>query len=575
MESQPRPEQPDPQGAGNGANRVAIPKQPDPPRADSGVDRVLIFDTTLRDGEQSPGASMGMEAKLELAQALADLGADIIEAGFPIASQGDFEAVRAVARNVEGPVIAGLARTFQADIERAWEAIRDAGRPRIHVFLATSEIHRDFKLRMACSEIVRRTAAEVERARELCDDVEFSPEDASRTEPEFLAEVVETAIDAGATTINIPDTVGYAVPGQFASLIRYLKHHVTGIDRAVISVHCHNDLGLAVANSLAAVRAGARQIECTINGIGERAGNCSLEEVVMAMRTRHDFFGIDTGIQGAKLFPTSQLLTKLTGLEVQRNKAIVGANAFAHEAGIHQHGMLMNAATYEIMRPEDIGVDHSRLVLGKHSGRHAFRRRLEDLGHSFDDETLERLFEDFKSLADKKKEIFDSDIDALIEGNVEEFEPHWILEGFQAVAGAGLQHFASVDLRDPEGRVHREAACGEGPIDSVFKAIQRLTGVTAHLRDYRVNSVSIGKDAQGEAQIEVEYAGKTYRGRAVSTDIIDASVRAYLSVINGIANRIVGPVDWKAAAIPVDVSDDVATIASEATADNPAAKGAG
>jgi len=526
--------------------------QPQPVRDDR--DRVLIFDTTLRDGEQSPGASMGMEAKLELAAALADLGVDILEAGFPIASEGDFEAVQAIARQIEGPMIAGLARTAKGDIERAWEAIRDAESPRLHVFLATSEIHRTHKLRMARSEIVRRTGEEVARARGFCEDVEFSPEDASRTEPDFLAQVVETAIDAGATTINIPDTVGYAVPSQFASLIRYLKDHVTGIESTVISVHCHNDLGLAVANSLAAVRAGARQIECTINGIGERAGNASLEEVVMALRTRSDFFDIATGIHSSGLLPASRLLTKLTGLQVQRNKAIVGANAFAHEAGIHQHGMLQHTSTYEIMRPEDVGADQSRLVLGKHSGRHAFRQRLEEHGHTMDEETFEAIFEAFKALADKKREIFDADIEALLEGPAETpREPHWTLEGFQTVAGADLQHSASVYLRDPQGKVNFETACGEGPIDSVFKAIQRLTGVVAHLHDYQVNSVSVGKDAQGEAVVEVEYAGKMYTGRAISTDIIDASVHAYVSVVNRIANKIVGPPDWQASTVvPTD-----------------------
>ncbi len=527
-------------------------QQPDQPQAErddaDNADRVLIFDTTLRDGEQSPGASMGKDAKLELAAVIAALGVDILEAGFPIASQGDFDAVQAIARQIDGPVIAGLARTAQGDIERAWEAIRDAERPRLHVFLATSEIHRTHKLKMARSEIVRRTRDEVARARSFCDDVEFSPEDASRTEPDFLAEVVETAIDAGATTINIPDTVGYAVPGQFAALIQYLRQHVGGIGRAVISVHCHNDLGLAVANSLAAVRAGARQIECTINGIGERAGNASLEEVVMAMRTRSDFFGIDTRIHGPGLLPASQLLTRLTGLEVQRNKAIVGANAFAHEAGIHQHGMLMHTSTYEIMRPEDVGADQSRLVLGKHSGRHAFRQRLDELGHSLEEVAFEEIFEAFKALADKKREIFDTDLEALLEGRGEAIAPHWKLESFQAVAGADLQHFASVNLRDPQGIVHSEAACGEGPIDAVFRAIQRLTGVAAHLRDYKINSVSVGKDAQGEAVLEVEYAGKIFCGRAISTDIIDASVRAYVGVINRIAAKIVGPTEWQASA---------------------------
>ncbi len=513
-----------------------------------GPERVLIFDTTLRDGEQSPGASMSTEAKAEMAGALAELGVDILEAGFPIASPGDFDAVRTIARTVEGPVIAALARTMANDIERAWEAICECPRPRLHLFLATSAIHREHKLRMACSEIVRRTRDEVSRARELCDDVEFSPEDASRTERSFLAEVVETAIDAGATTINIPDTVGYAVPGEFGALIRYLRTYVTAIDRAVISVHCHNDLGLAVANSLAAVRAGARQVECTINGIGERAGNASLEEIVMALRTRSDFYDLDTAIHGPGLSPASRLLTKLSGLEVQRNKAIVGSNAFAHEAGIHQHGMLMHASTYEIMRPEDVGVDRSRLVLGKHSGRHAFRRRLEELGHEIDDDAFEEVFGEFKALADRKREVFDADIESLFEGRAEARRPHWRLERFQAVAGAELQHFASVDLRDPNSVVHREAACGDGPIDALFKAVQRLTGVSGHLLEYRVRSVSVGKDAQGEAALEVEYAGETYHGRAVSTDIIDASLRAYLGVVNRIAERVAGPTQWVAAA---------------------------
>jgi 2-isopropylmalate synthase len=511
---------------------------------------VVIFDTTLRDGEQSPGASMGIAAKLELAGALAELGVDVLEAGFPIASPGDFAAVQAIARGVDGPVIAALARATRGDIERAWDAIRDAPRGRLHVFLATSEIHRTHKLRMARGEIVRRTRAEVARARDLCDEVEFSPEDASRTERDFLVEVVETAIEAGATTINIPDTVGYAIPGQFAALIRHLRQRVRGIEGAVLSVHCHDDLGLAVANSVAAVWAGARQVECTMNGIGERAGNASLEEVVMTLRTRRDFFGLATGIDSRLLCPTSRLLTRLTGLEVQRNKAIVGANAFAHEAGIHQHGMLMHASTYEIMRPEDVGVDRSRLVLGKHSGRHALRRRVEELGHELGDEAFEQVFEAFKALADHKREVFDADLAALLDGRSAKSEPHWRLERFQAVAGADLQHFASVDLRDSEDRLHREAACGDGPIDAVFQAVQRLTGVAARLLDYRVSSVSVGKDAQGEAVLQVEYAGETYHGRAISTDIIDASVRAYLSIVNRITDRLVGASDWPVSRAP-------------------------
>jgi 2-isopropylmalate synthase len=397
--------------------------------------RVLIFDTSLRDGEQSPGASMTREEKLEMARALAALGVDVLEAGFPISSPGDFESVSAIAAAVEGPVIAGLARAARADIESAWQAVRHAGRPRIHVFLATSEIHRTHKLRMAREEIVRRTGAEVARAREYCDDVEFSPEDASRTEPDFLVEVVQTAVDAGATTINIPDTVGYAVPEQFGALFRHLAASVRGVENVVLSAHCHDDLGLAVANTLAAVGAGARQIECTINGIGERAGNCSLEEVVMAIRTRRDFFGLDTGIRAERLYPTSRMLTRITGLQVQRNKAIVGANAFAHEAGIHQHGMLMHHRTYEIMRPEDVGVAKSQLVLGKHSGRHAFRARLNELGYFFDEAEIEALFTAFKRLADRKRELCEADIEALIDAHEPADGAPWKAAGFPAATG--------------------------------------------------------------------------------------------------------------------------------------------
>src|SRR5947209_178735 len=382
-------------------------------------DRVLIFDTTLRDGEQSPSASMNLPDKLEVAHALKDLGVDVIEAGFPIASPGDFEAVQAIAQQVEGPIICGLARCNPEDIDRAWEALRDAPRPRIHVFLATSAIHREFKLRMAKDEIVRRAVEGVERAKSHCEDVEFSPEDAARTELDFLAEVVERAVEAGATTVNIPDTVGYAVPFQYAAAIRHLKQTVRGIDKVVISVHCHNDLGLAVANSLAALKEGARQVECTINGLGERAGNCALEEVVMAVRTRADYFGLDTKINTKRLMPTSRLVSRVTGIAVQRNKAIVGQNAFAHEAGIHQDGMLKHAQTYEIMRPEDVGLLRTELVLGKHSGRHALRQRIRDLGYHLDDGQLQQVFDAFKGLADRKKTIYDADIEALAEAVIQ------------------------------------------------------------------------------------------------------------------------------------------------------------
>ncbi|MBI4566181.1 MAG: 2-isopropylmalate synthase [Planctomycetes bacterium] len=499
------------------------------------MERVIIFDTTLRDGEQSPGASMNLAEKLEVARALAELGVDVIEAGFPIASPGDFEAVRAIAQRVEGPTIAGLARCNAEDIDRAWEALRDAARRRIHVFLATSAIHREHKLKMAKEEIVRRAVESVKRARGYCDDVEFSPEDAARTEPDFLAEVVEKVIDAGATTVNIPDTVGYAVPEQFGALIRHLKRHVRGIDRAVISVHCHNDLGLAVANSLAALKEGARQVECTINGIGERAGNCSLEEVVMAVKTRHDFFHLQTGIKAPRLYPTSRLVSSVTGLQVQRNKAIVGQNAFAHEAGIHQHGMIMHHSTYEIMRPDDVGFTHTQLVLGKHSGRHALRARIAEMGYHLNDAQLQNVFEDFKKLADKKKEVYDADLEALIEGRVQDAPALWEIVAFHTSAGTGTLPTAAVCLRRADGTTFQEAACGDGPIDAVFKSIERITGIAVRLRDYHVRSVTVGKDAQGEVGVDVEHRGRLVRGRAASTDIVEASARAFLHAINRIA----------------------------------------
>src|SRR5579884_1037851 len=416
-------------------------------------DRLIIFDTTLRDGEQSPGASMNLAEKLQVAHALKDLGVDVIEAGFPIASPGDFEAVQAIAREVRGPVICGLARCNSADIDRAGEALRDCPRRRIHVFLATSAIHREFKLKMAKEEILRRSIEGVRRAKQYTDDIEFSPEDAARTELDFLAEVVEAAIDAGATTVNIPDTVGYAVPTQYAATIAHLKKHVRNIDKAVISVHCHNDLGMAVANSLAAVMEGARQVECTINGIGERAGNCALEEVVMAIKTRQDYFQVTTNINTKKLYPTSRLVSHVTGIQVQRNKAIVGQNAFAHEAGIHQDGLLKERSTYEIMRPEDVGVPRTDLVLGKHSGRHALRERVTEMGYTLSDEQLETLFHDFKALADKKKEVYDDDLIVLIENYLHSGPTVWTLEAVSCNAGSGTIPAGVVCLWHQDGTI--------------------------------------------------------------------------------------------------------------------------
>jgi 2-isopropylmalate synthase len=501
------------------------------------AERLIIFDTTLRDGEQSPGASMNLAEKLEVALALRDLGIDVIEAGFPIASPGDFEAVQAIARQVEGVSICGLARCNPEDIDRAWEALCDAERARIHVFLATSAIHREFKLHMAKEEIIRRAVEGVSRAREHCEDIEFSPEDASRTELDFLAEVVERAIGAGATTVNIPDTVGYAVPSQYAATMRYLKQNVRGIDKAIISAHCHDDLGLAVANSLAAVKEGARQVECTINGLGERAGNCALEEIVMAVKTRADYFGVTTNINTRRICPTSRLVAHVTGIAVQRNKAIVGQNAFAHEAGIHQDGLLKERTTYEIMRPEDVGLARTEFVLGKHSGRHALRDRVQDLGYHLDEAQFQHVFEAFKVLADRKKVIYDADIEALAEAQIHSGPALWTLDSFHTSDGTGTLPMAAVCLAHIDGRKLQDAACGDGPVDAVFKTIERITGVTVQLRDYQVRSVSIGEDAQGEARVEVEHNGRVQRGQAVSTDIIEASANAFLQAINRLSMR--------------------------------------
>ncbi|APW62708.1 2-isopropylmalate synthase [Paludisphaera borealis] len=501
--------------------------------------RVRIFDTTLRDGEQSPGASMNMAEKLELARALAGMGVDVIEAGFPIASVGDFDSVRAIAAEITGATVCGLARCNDRDIDRAWEAVQFAQKPRIHVFLATSAIHREHKLRMTRAQIVERAVAGVRRAAAVCKDVEFSPEDAARTEIEFLREVIEAVIDAGATTVNIPDTVGYAMPSQYAAVIRALIEGVPNIGRAVISTHCHDDLGLAVANSLAGVEAGARQVECTINGIGERAGNAALEEIVMALKTRHDYYGLETNIKTERLFPVSRMLSSITGMAVQRNKAIVGSNAFAHEAGIHQDGMLKERSTYEIMRPEDVGVSRTDLVLGKHSGRHALRDRVVEMGYTLSEEQIETLFHDFKALADKKKEVYDEDVAVLVEKFMGDVPAHWQLLSLHTTAGTSVLPTATVSIRRPDGEIVQDAAIGDGPVDAIFKAVERVTGVHANLHEFVVRSVSQGKDAQGEVtlELEVESGESTFRGRAASTDIIEASALAYLNAVNAITTR--------------------------------------
>jgi len=496
-------------------------------------DTITIFDTTLRDGEQSPGCSMNTAEKLEVAKALVELGVDVVEAGFPIASPGDFEAVQKIAREYgDQTVVCGLARCVREDVDRAWEALKDAEQSRIHVFLATSSIHREFKLNMAKDEILRATVEMVKRAAGYCENIEFSPEDAARTELDFLSEVVEKAIDAGATTVNIPDTVGYATPDQFRRVIEHLKSTVPNIDKAVISTHCHNDLGFAVANSLAAVEAGARQVECTMNGLGERAGNAALEEIVMALRTRHDYYGCRTNINTKKLYPTSHLVSTITGMRVQRNKAIVGQNAFAHEAGIHQHGMLKERTTYEIMKPDDVGFVGTNLVLGKHSGRHAFRDRVVSLGYELEAEAFQDVFDDFIALADKKKEIYDSDIVALIENRAGETLDLWKLVSFHTSAGTGTVPTATVQLQCNGDERSCDAAIGDGPVDAVFRALERVTGIAAKLEDYQVRSVSRGKDALGEVSVEITVNGRTLHGNGVSTDIIEASARAYLKALN-------------------------------------------
>ena len=499
--------------------------------------QIRIFDTTLRDGEQAPGCSMTLREKLRVARSLSELNVDIIEAGFPAASPGDFEAVKAIADENLGPVICGLARCNAGDIEKAHAAVKGADRHRIHVFVATSQIHREHKLKMAKEEIIKSAVGAIKMAKDLCDDVEFSPEDASRTELAYLAEVVSAAIEAGATTVNIPDTVGYTVPAEFDALFRYLKEHVQRIDEITLSVHCHNDLGMAVANSLAAVRAGARQVECTINGIGERAGNCSLEEVVMAIKTRSEFFGLETGVNSTRLYPTSRLVSSITGMHPPRNKAIVGENAFAHEAGIHQHGMLQHSSTYEIMRPEDVGLSRSNLVLGKHSGRHAFRDRVRELGFELDDFEMNRAFQEFKRLADKKKDVYDGDIEAIIMNADSASSGPWALRALEVKSMTDQPARATIVLVGEDGEESRASAEGDGPIAAAVQALERVTGVAITLRNFELHSATIGEDAQGEVTVTVEYEGADYRGHGASVDIVEAGSRACLEVINRILRR--------------------------------------
>ena len=502
-------------------------------------DKVLIFDTTLRDGEQSPGVSLTIDEKVQIAKQLARLGVDIIEAGFPAASPGDLEAVRRISLEVKGPIICGLARAHREDIDRAWEALRYAPRPRIHTFIATSDIHLKHKLKMSRAEVLARVQEMVAYAKSYCDDVEFSPEDASRSDPEYLYEVLEAAITAGATTINIPDTVGYAMPDEFARLIRGIIESVPNIGRAVLSVHCHNDLGLATANSLAAVREGARQVECTINGLGERAGNASLEEIVMALHTRRDFYNLATGINTAQIHRTSRMVSKYTGIPVQPNKAIVGANAFAHEAGIHQDGILKERTTYEIMDPRSVGLAESKLVLGKLSGRHAFKAKLEEMGYQLSGEELNQVFMRFKELADKK-EVTDLDIEAIVADELYRPPEIYRLEQVQVTCGDHSIPTATVKLRAPDGRILTDADLGTGPVDAVYRAINRIVGEPNKLIEFSIKAVTEGLDAIGEVTIRIEAPGLTnskgrpriFSGHGASTDIVVASAKAYMNALN-------------------------------------------
>ncbi len=493
---------------------------------------IKIFDTTLRDGEQSPGASMNIEEKLRVAKQLQRLNVDVIEAGFPIASEGDFEAVKRVAQTIKGPEIAGLCRASSKDIDRGWEALQYAGeKGRIHTFIATSDIHMKHKLKMTPAQVLEAAVKAVKRAKSYTPNVEFSCEDAVRTNLKFMAEVVGAVIDAGATTVNIPDTVGYTIPFEYFNIITYLKENVPNIDKAVISVHCHNDLGLAVANSISAIQAGAGQVECTINGIGERAGNCSLEEFVMSLKTRHDILPFKTNVVTDQLTPASRLLTTVTGIVVQPNKAIVGANAFAHEAGIHQHGVLMEKSTYEIMTPESVGLKATVLVLGKHSGRHAFKKRLEELGYELEDALLNKAFERFKALADLKKEVFDEDLDAIVADEVMRTEEQYKLSHITVTCGSFAVATATVQM-EIDGKPVRPAELGDGPVDATLKAIKKLTKTKAKLQQYNVGSITGGTDAQGEVTVRLADGERTVIGRGSSTDIIEASAKAYIHALN-------------------------------------------
>ncbi|OGQ67546.1 MAG: 2-isopropylmalate synthase [Deltaproteobacteria bacterium RIFCSPLOWO2_12_FULL_50_11] len=504
-------------------------------------ENIKIFDTTLRDGEQSPGFSMDVNEKLRLAEQLARLNVDIIEAGFPIASEGDFSAVERIAKTITGPIIAGLARTNIPDIDRCWEAVRHAAKPRIHTFIATSDIHLKHKLKKSRQEVIDTTVMAVGHAKKYVEDVEFSAEDATRSDPDYLTQIFTAAIEAGATTINVPDTVGYTIPSEYQQLIEHLTRTVPNIRKATISVHCHNDLGLAVANSLAAIEKGARQVECTINGIGERAGNASMEEIVMSLFVRRSRLNFDTQIVRDQIYQTSRLLTHITGIPVQPNKAIVGANAFAHEAGIHQDGVLKERLTYEIMTPQSIGLATNRLHLGKHSGRHALKQHLDELGYKLNEEELKDIFKRFKDLADRKKSIYDEDLDALMANMIHKKDEIYILEEVRVESGSHIQAKATITMTIKGKKVTEKFACGDGPVDAVFQAIRKLTDFHGKLVKFSINAVTGGTDAQGEVMVAIEDEGRVEGGVGSHTDIVVASGMAYVNALNRlvIKNRAV------------------------------------
>jgi len=492
---------------------------------------IKIFDTTLRDGEQAPGCSMNLPEKIEVAKRLEKMGVDIIEAGFPVSSSGDFEAVKTISSVIKNSVVAGLCRCLEKDIDACANALAKAPYPRIHVFLATSPVHMEYKLKMTEEQVLKQAVSCVKYAKKYFNDIEFSAEDAFRSDPDFVCKVFSEVIKAGAHTVNFPDTVGYAMPDEFGERIRYVKDHTAGIENAVLSVHCHNDLGLAVANSIAAVLNGADQVECTINGFGERAGNASLEELVMSLRVRNDFFNVETNIDTTQIYSVSRLVSQVTGVKLQPNKAIVGDNAFAHESGIHQHGVLVKRETYEIMTPLSIGIPENTIVLGKHSGRHAFEEKLKDLSITLDNETFEKVFSQFKDLADKKKTVSDRDIEALVMDNTISVPETWKLYHWTVNTGSGSASSA-IQLQHKDGRLEKLASTGDGPLDAAFKAINKIIGKEIDLELYELGAITGGSSSQGETMVKIAFKGRRWNGRSVSTDVIESSIKAYLCAVN-------------------------------------------